>query len=140
MLMLQLTDGVTHIQGMEYQSIPALHSGLPPGTKILVRGCILFRLGVLLLKPENVKVLGGEVDGLSEENAQEKVLARLIGELDRSSELTAMKASKQDKGGLKSAASSLSTKILPWERSRRALIRMLWGEGLCDRGLQSRSW
>lgn len=82
MLMLQLTDGVTQIQGMEYQSIPALHSGLPPGTKILVHGHILFRLGVLLLKPENVKVLGGEVDGLSEEYAQEKVLARLIGELD----------------------------------------------------------
>ncbi|XP_028627788.1 recQ-mediated genome instability protein 1 [Grammomys surdaster] len=82
MLMLQLTDGVTEIQGMEYQSIPALHSGLPPGTKILVHGHILFRLGVLLLKPENVKVLGGEVDGLSEEYAQEKVLARLIGELD----------------------------------------------------------
>lgn len=82
MLMLQLTDGVTQIQGMEYQSIPALHGGLPPGTKILVHGCILFRLGVLLLKPENVKVLGGEVDGLSEEYAQEKVLARLIGELD----------------------------------------------------------
>ncbi|XP_036042717.1 recQ-mediated genome instability protein 1 isoform X2 [Onychomys torridus] len=82
MLMLQLTDGVTQIQGMEYQSIPALHGGLPPGTKILVHGCVLFRLGVLLLKPENVKVLGGEVDGLSEEYAQEKVLARLIGELD----------------------------------------------------------
>ncbi|KAL6087718.1 hypothetical protein STEG23_033244 [Scotinomys teguina] len=82
MLILQLTDGVTQIQGMEYQSIPALHGGLPPGTKILVHGCILFRLGVLLLKPENVKVLGGEVDGLSEEYAQEKVLARLIGELD----------------------------------------------------------
>lgn len=82
MLMLQLTDGVTQIQGMEYQSIPTLHTGLPPGTKILVHGRILFRLGVLLLKPENVKVLGGEVDSLSEEYAQEKVLARLIGELD----------------------------------------------------------
>ncbi|MEJ1284896.1 RecQ mediated genome instability 1 [Cricetulus griseus] len=82
MLMLQLTDGVTQIQGMEYQSIPALHGGLPPGTKILVHGRISFRLGVLLLKPENVKVLGGEVDGLSEEYAQEKVLGRLIGELD----------------------------------------------------------
>lgn len=82
MLMLQLTDGVTQIQGMEYQSVPALHGGLPPGTKILVHGRISFRLGVLLLKPENVKVLGGEVDGLSEEYAQEKVLARLIGELD----------------------------------------------------------
>ncbi|XP_040612025.1 recQ-mediated genome instability protein 1 [Mesocricetus auratus] len=82
MLMLQLTDGVTQIQGMEYQSVPALHGGLPPGTKILVHGRISFRLGVLLLKPENVRVLGGEVDGLSEEYAQEKVLGRLIGELD----------------------------------------------------------
>ncbi|XP_051028632.1 recQ-mediated genome instability protein 1 [Acomys russatus] len=82
MLMLQLTDGITQVQGMEYQSIPALHAALPPGTKILVHGHILFRLGVLLLKPENVKVLGGEVDGLSEEYAQEKVLARLIGEPD----------------------------------------------------------
>lgn len=80
MLMLQLTDGVVQMQGMEYQSIPGLHSDLPPGTKILIYGNISFRLGVLLLKPENVKVLGGEVDALSEEYAQEKVLARLIGE------------------------------------------------------------
>ncbi|EHA99688.1 RecQ-mediated genome instability protein 1 [Heterocephalus glaber] len=82
MLMLQLTDGVVQMQGMEYQSIPALHSDLPPGTKILIYGNISFRLGVLLLKPENVKVLGGEVDALLEEYAQEKVLARLIGESD----------------------------------------------------------
>ncbi|XP_013371471.1 PREDICTED: recQ-mediated genome instability protein 1 [Chinchilla lanigera] len=82
MLMLQLTDGVVQIQGMEYQSIPALHSDLPPGTKILICGNISFRLGVLLLKPENVKVLGGEVDALLGEYAQEKVLARLIGESD----------------------------------------------------------
>ncbi|XP_008567265.1 PREDICTED: recQ-mediated genome instability protein 1 [Galeopterus variegatus] len=82
MLMLQLTDGIVQMQGMEYQSIPALHSDLPPGTKILIYGNISFRLGVLLLKPENVKVLGGEVDALLEEYAQEKVLARLIGEPD----------------------------------------------------------
>ncbi|XP_008049133.1 recQ-mediated genome instability protein 1 [Carlito syrichta] len=82
MLMLQLTDGIVQIQGMEYQSISALHSDLPPGTKILIYGNISFRLGVLLLKPENVKVLGGEVDALLEEYAQEKVLARLIGEPD----------------------------------------------------------
>lgn len=82
MLMLQLTDGIVQVQGMEYQPIPALHSHLPPGTKILIYGIISFRLGVLLLKPENVKVLGGEVDALLEEYAQEKVLGRLIGELD----------------------------------------------------------
>lgn len=82
MLMLQLTDGVVQVQGMEYQSVPALHSDLSPGTKILIHGNISFRLGVLLLKPENVKVLGGEVDALLEEYAQERVLARLIGEPD----------------------------------------------------------
>ncbi|XP_001368391.1 recQ-mediated genome instability protein 1 [Monodelphis domestica] len=82
MLMLQITDGIIQIQGMEYQPIPVLHQTLPPGTKILIHGNISSRLGVLLLKPENVKVLGGEVDALVEEHAQERILARLIGESD----------------------------------------------------------
>ncbi|KAM9096910.1 recQ-mediated genome instability protein 1 [Sarcophilus harrisii] len=82
MLMLQITDGVRQIQGMEYQPIPALHQAILPGTKILIHGKVSYRLGVLLLKPENVKVLGGEVDALVEEHAQERILARLIGEPD----------------------------------------------------------
>ncbi|KFP38657.1 RecQ-mediated genome instability protein 1 [Chlamydotis macqueenii] len=80
MLMLQLTDGIHQIQGMEYQPVPVLHSNLPPGTKITVQGNIAYRLGVLLLKPENVKLLGGEVEAFLEEYSQERVLARLIGE------------------------------------------------------------
>ncbi|NXJ53786.1 RMI1 protein, partial [Spizaetus tyrannus] len=80
MLMLELTDGIHQIQGMEYQPVPVLHSNLPPGTKITVQGNIAYRLGVLLLKPENVKLLGGEVDTLFQEYSQERVLARLIGE------------------------------------------------------------
>ncbi|NWJ04275.1 RMI1 protein, partial [Crypturellus undulatus] len=82
MLMLQLTDGVHQIQGMEYQPVPALHSNLPPGTKITVQGKVAYRLGVLLLKPENVRLLGGEVDALLEEYSQERVLAKLIGEAE----------------------------------------------------------
>ncbi|NXU55480.1 RMI1 protein, partial [Turnix velox] len=82
MLMLQLTDGIHQIQGMEYQPVPVLHSNLPPGTKITVQGNIAYRLGVLLLKPENVKLLGGEVDTLLEEYSQERVLATLIGETE----------------------------------------------------------
>ncbi|NWR09824.1 RMI1 protein, partial [Paradoxornis webbianus] len=82
MLMLQLTDGVHQIQGMEYQPVPVLCSNLPPGTKITVQGNIAYRLGVLLLKPENVKLLGGEVDVLLEDYCQERVLARLIGETE----------------------------------------------------------
>ncbi|NXR99751.1 RMI1 protein, partial [Oxylabes madagascariensis] len=82
MLMLQLTDGIHQIQGMEYQPVPVLCSNLPPGTKITVQGNISYRLGVLLLKPENVKLLGGEVDVLLEDYCQERVLARLIGETE----------------------------------------------------------
>ncbi|NWY34908.1 RMI1 protein, partial [Pheucticus melanocephalus] len=82
MLMLQLTDGVHQIQGMEYQPVPVLCSNLPPGTKITVQGNIAYRLGVLLLKPENVKLLGGEVDALLEDYCQERLLARLIGEAE----------------------------------------------------------
>ncbi|KFP72961.1 PREDICTED: recQ-mediated genome instability protein 1 [Acanthisitta chloris] len=85
MLMLQLTDGIHQIQGMEYQPVPVLYSNLPPGTKITVHGNIAYRLGVLLLKPENVKVLGGEVDTLLEDYSQERVLARLIGETENPS-------------------------------------------------------
>ncbi|KFU87984.1 RecQ-mediated genome instability protein 1 [Chaetura pelagica] len=83
MLLLQLTDGIHQIQGMEYQPVPVLHSNLPPGTKITVQGNISYRLGVLLLKPENVKLLGGEVDALLEEYSQERVLARLVGETEK---------------------------------------------------------
>ncbi|XP_054253650.1 recQ-mediated genome instability protein 1 isoform X2 [Indicator indicator] len=82
MLMLQLTDGIHQVQGMEYQPVPILHCNLPPGTKITIQGNIAYRLGVLLLKSENVKLLGGEVDALLEEYSQERVLTRLIGEIE----------------------------------------------------------
>ncbi|XP_069481967.1 recQ-mediated genome instability protein 1 [Ambystoma mexicanum] len=82
MLMVQLTDGVQHIQGMEYQPVPVLHSNIPPGTKICLQGNLTCRLGMLLLRPETVKILGGEVEALFEENSQERVLAALIGETE----------------------------------------------------------
>ncbi|KAM8960579.1 recQ-mediated genome instability protein 1 [Pelodytes ibericus] len=84
MLMLQLTDGTQQIQGMEYRPLPTLNSNLSPGTKILLQGTIVTRLGVLLLKSENVRVLGGEVEALVEEYTQDKVLSRLIGAEDNS--------------------------------------------------------
>nr|XP_060618102.1 recQ-mediated genome instability protein 1 [Anolis sagrei ordinatus] len=82
MLMLQLTDGVHHIQAMEYHPVPVLHCDLPPGTKVMIQGKVVYRLGVLLLKSENVKLLGGEVDGLMGENGRERILLRLLGKED----------------------------------------------------------
>lgn len=79
MLMLQLTDGVQNLEGIEYRPIPALSANLPPGTKLQVVGMVMVRLGVLLLKPENVKVLGGEVEELMEVHSQSRVLYRTLG-------------------------------------------------------------
>lgn len=79
MLMLQITDGVQHLEGIEYRPIPALRANLPPGTKLQVMGMVMVRLGVLLLKSENVKVLGGEVEELREAHSQSSVLCRTLG-------------------------------------------------------------
>ncbi|KTG45362.1 hypothetical protein cypCar_00005581 [Cyprinus carpio] len=79
MLMLQLTDGVQSLEGMEYRPIPTLSTNLPPGTKLQLVGPIVVRLGVLLLKAENVKVLGGEVEQLLEIYSQSRVLSGTLG-------------------------------------------------------------
>ncbi|XP_047494938.1 recQ-mediated genome instability protein 1-like [Penaeus chinensis] len=79
MLMMQLTDGTSVVQGMEYRVIPALNHNLKPGTKVLISGNITSRHGVLLLTRENLTVLGGEVESLLVANALENILARKLG-------------------------------------------------------------
>ena len=47
--------------------------------QLLLQGSVVVRLGVLLLKTENVKcVLGGQVDALLEENGRQAVLSRTL--------------------------------------------------------------
>ncbi|XP_076371725.1 recQ-mediated genome instability protein 1-like isoform X2 [Tachypleus tridentatus] len=89
MLMLTLTDGINYIQGMEYKPITSLSVDLPPGTKLLISGPVECRLGVLLLTPNNVKVLGGEVESLLEYNSKENIIMRAIREGDDKEDLTA---------------------------------------------------
>lgn len=79
MLLLQVTDGIQNLEAMEYQPITALSTSLRPGVKLQLQGEIICRLGTLLLKPSNVKLLGGEVEDLVERNQQVKVLCRVLG-------------------------------------------------------------
>ncbi|XP_034727001.1 recQ-mediated genome instability protein 1 [Etheostoma cragini] len=79
MLVLQVTDGVQSLEAMEYQSIPALSTALRPGVKLQLQGQMVCRLGMLLLGPSNIKVLGGEVEDLVERNNQGRVLCRTLG-------------------------------------------------------------
>uniref|UniRef100_A0A3Q4BDX3 RecQ-mediated genome instability protein 1 n=1 Tax=Mola mola TaxID=94237 RepID=A0A3Q4BDX3_MOLML len=78
MLMLQVTDGVQSLEAMEYQPIPELSAALRPGVKLQLRGQMVCRLGVLLLGPSNVKVLGGEVEELVDRNNQVKLQVSLV--------------------------------------------------------------
>ncbi|KAI3372796.1 hypothetical protein L3Q82_023256 [Scortum barcoo] len=79
MLLLQVTDGVQSLEAMEYQPIPALSTALRPGVKLQLQGQMVCRLGVLLLGPSNIKVLGGEVEDLVDRNNQGRVLCRTLG-------------------------------------------------------------
>lgn len=79
MLLIHLTDGSQNIQAMEYMPIPSIHLDLIPGTKILIKGPVECRRGVILLRSENIELLGGEVSDLVQPNAPENVLARVIG-------------------------------------------------------------
>ncbi|XP_077376874.1 recQ-mediated genome instability protein 1 isoform X2 [Festucalex cinctus] len=79
MLLLQVTDGVQSLEAMEYQTIPMLSTALRPGVKLQLQGQMICRLGMLLLGPDNVRVLGGEVEDLAERNNQGRVLCRALG-------------------------------------------------------------
>ncbi|GAA6223195.1 recQ-mediated genome instability protein 1 [Lates japonicus] len=79
MLLLQVTDGVQSLEAMEYQPIPALSASLRPGAKLQLQGQMVCRLGMLLLGPSNIKVLGGEVEDLVDRNNQGRVLCRTLG-------------------------------------------------------------
>lgn len=76
MLMMELTDGTVNVKGMEYSQISALNVNLKLGTKLLVHGEVLCRLGVMFLTDSNVQVIGGEVDSFT--SSQENLLKQAL--------------------------------------------------------------
>ncbi|XP_064106317.1 recQ-mediated genome instability protein 1-like isoform X2 [Macrobrachium nipponense] len=96
MLFMQMTDGTSVVQGMEYRFIPHLNVNVKPGTKVLVSGAVKCRRGVLLLTRDNITILGGATESLSITNAVENVLARTLGveETDEPHELLEIEATQ----------------------------------------------
>ena len=78
-LLLNLTDGIQTVEALEYVPISALNLDMIPGTKVLLKGPVECRRGIILLRQGNIELLGGEVSDLVSCNAPENVLARLIG-------------------------------------------------------------
>ena len=56
-------------------TIDILEPSARPGVKLQLQGRMVCRLGMLLLGPSNVKVLGGEVEDLVDRNSQVKLVS-----------------------------------------------------------------
>ncbi|KAI8791790.1 recQ-mediated genome instability protein 1 [Biomphalaria glabrata] len=76
MLMLSLTDGHTQIKAMEYQPIQILNDPLPYGLKVLLHGPLKCRRGIILLTPQNIHILGGEVETTEEDHKPQVVIQK----------------------------------------------------------------
>ncbi|XP_055327947.1 recQ-mediated genome instability protein 1-like [Paramacrobiotus metropolitanus] len=77
-LLVEFTDGVTTIRGMEYNPISQLSTYTPPGTKVRLLPPITCRRGMMLLKSANIQLIGGSVPELCAKHAQKYVLASVL--------------------------------------------------------------
>jgi RecQ mediated genome instability protein len=75
---LELTDGHKTIVAMEYKPIACLTTKLSPGVKILITGPVQVVNKILHIGPEQVKIIGGELDEILITNAYENVLLRML--------------------------------------------------------------
>ncbi|KAL9906383.1 tudor domain containing 3 [Glossina fuscipes fuscipes] len=67
LLQCELTDGIQIMQAIELEHLPFLHLNTPPGTKLFFKAeKIQIMQGFLVLKPDEVQNLGGNVEHLVE--------------------------------------------------------------------------
>lgn len=79
MLKLYLTDGVQEITGIEYRTMRNLSCDITPGCKILLKGPVDCRRGMVLLTENAVELLGGEVSEFAETNCLAGLLSSKLG-------------------------------------------------------------
>ncbi|XP_014361460.2 recQ-mediated genome instability protein 1 [Papilio machaon] len=79
MIKLYLTDGVQEVSGIEYRPMRNLSCDITPGCKLLLKGPVDCRRGVMLLTEPNIELLGGEVQELADENSLVQLLASKLG-------------------------------------------------------------
>ncbi|CAH0589260.1 unnamed protein product [Chrysodeixis includens] len=79
MMKLCLTDGVQEICAIEYKPMRNLTCDITPGLKVLLKGPIECRRGVLLLTEDKIDLLGGEVQEIAITNSLAGQLSAKLG-------------------------------------------------------------
>uniref|UniRef100_A0A0N5ANQ4 RecQ-mediated genome instability protein 1 n=1 Tax=Syphacia muris TaxID=451379 RepID=A0A0N5ANQ4_9BILA len=77
MLLMLLSDGVTELRAIEYESLPFISLLTLPGCKVLLRGEVKFRHGTLLLTKNNFFVIGGDTEYLANKRPVEVMASKL---------------------------------------------------------------
>ncbi|XP_034834691.1 recQ-mediated genome instability protein 1-like [Maniola hyperantus] len=78
MIKLCMTDGKQEVAGIEYKPMRNLSLDITPGCKVLIKGPVECRRGMLLLTESCIELLGGEASDLSD-NTQACLLSDKLG-------------------------------------------------------------
>lgn len=79
MLFMEIHDGHQIVEAIEYKPISHLSiENVTPGIKVLLTGPITLRDGLMLLKPNNIKLLGGSVEELVDASSHLDTLCQLL--------------------------------------------------------------
>ncbi|KAL0870924.1 hypothetical protein ABMA27_004753 [Loxostege sticticalis] len=79
MIKLYLTDGVQEISGIEYKPMRNLSCDITPGCKVLIKGPVECRRGVMLLTESAIELLGGEVQEIAVSHSLAGMLSSKLG-------------------------------------------------------------
>ncbi|KNB46360.1 hypothetical protein JH06_0142 [Blastocystis sp. subtype 4] len=74
LLKIRLTDGVSTVSAIEYESIQQLSLNTVPGTKVLITDPEFYN-GSILLRPQHIRILGGVVPELHEAWKAQEMMA-----------------------------------------------------------------
>ena len=80
MMKLILSDGFSNVEAVEHESClcKLKETEIHPGTKIRLIGPLQVRRGVILLTPQNIEVLGGQVEEMDREFGLERHLTSTL--------------------------------------------------------------
>lgn len=79
LLQIDLTDGQTPCCGLDLEHLSAFNINVAPGTKVLLRNTVKVIQGFLSLTPQNISILGGQVQALYEKWETNRTLAKYAG-------------------------------------------------------------
>lgn len=79
LLQIDLTDGQTLCSGLDLEHLSAFNVNVAPGTKVFLRNTVKVIQGFLSLAPQNISILGGQVQALYEKWETNRTIAKYAG-------------------------------------------------------------